>query len=1731
MSTVDNDFISIEPNAQSSTSQNNLMMTPVPYGDDKVKQTILPIQNTDEQFLNEPHISEIANFKNSNDDALNTSVEVVNDTTFDDSTHEPKAEDLQLDFGDGDSDENMPFAYLENEHNLQFPKLSADSIDEQKPHSSFQAVGDWLKQATDLRTYWNALESFGEDVAQYKWAYDEGKMGEFDAATFSKEALKASTRGFTSDNLRMIGNVLSAFGANIENKNFGIGAMTAGATLFVPEAGTLLKNIGDKFQQYAEKVDTSSVLAPMQTAYNNEPSWEKLANVLGQGSAQVLSMGTMAKYIGAAPTYALFAGGGAAQVFNESYDKEQNINTANTLALLSGGATFAIDKIFNPLPKQIENRAKMTSKMIAKEILGAPLREAGTEVLQQLLAENLVRQVGIDDTQDLFEGLVESAIGAIAGTSALMAADGTVYYAQKSYENARRRMLLKGVSDEDIELFKKNAMDLLQSKPDAFSKVFSYSLEQNLKALEYEASQAKPIERSVRKADVAAFRKIYDEMYQRAFQATHDETKAKITASMIQANIMAFYNVDKSFSPQKILLEGLPEIKKMTYEKFKQQTSPEAKLLFQFGGVGAKNADILKLKQAYAMEAKKANPRAIWARTGWYHGSDGKWRFEIDDSKAKLKFDFNVNENDLPKHYWKSYIQKLEAQEAQEIINLREFETKVVSDAEVVEEIYNNIYNDFIDFLDKNYNGHFSYGVNRNGEPSFTDPEAAFESDIKQRQEKIDNNVETLVSSYSARYNTNKLKQNGSESAYIRDKTLKQLLIDRDKFEVLEDEDIANLTSANENREKQGEANRFSRFSNEDSTQIVDENIKTGGNRVVDVNPSDAAVVVQTSNYKDISAEEFNVAMDSLLNSYHGMKIFNPSLNKEIEIKKSSTDNLSDDVKFLIPYLPILAEKAVFYTLSKTENKKSNSKIKASYYAYLPIEINGKRKNVRIDIHENNKGELFWDLRLKNMSVNEIDGGHAKTDDNLSSSNEQQQQIENLYNSSHASWRKHRAVNTNFQSPDKFYTEEQLKIIRAVLEERSFFGFLSDIWESSLDENANIERLDKFLEENNAKTDGFMKLVQKLDAELIEEAEKRQDAMRRMGIFENGDMMDDLTVNKFYQLYLAGQGDYHKPYFNANYLSSLYRKAHIPLSMSEKFLSLPRYRSWSNANKSLMMFFLDRIYRIYRFHKEIDFAKQAEQRDIQAANEFIKQRIDDGDESLRTYWMQRQLLLDKKEFKLDDLLEHNELYKNYPDLKKVIVRFVELDNNEGYHFYRDKNTENDVLEIDPKQFDYSNLKDLLMKGAAFAIQMREHFDLALTPSQRRNFMDRHFYLAKEKAMKNLGFLLTEFVTTYLPDEKTDTFWVDKEVPLPLLNIYKSQSKKNKKNGTLSSKSTRRLKYKEIDFDLLYRKVDEKYANRILDPHERQLGNFAYSSLREMISRFNNFELVASRISSGYIHTAPFPWAGAVSHGDIEVRSMLQRQNYSDWQRTFAFWDDRIKIPSVDRTKLSFSALHKFTSSAKTDKDFMDIELEKMNSIPDDDDKIKAPFDGMVLVMQKLAKGAYEIADKTIYLFEEADEQTIIHETFHYLSQLFKTSLYNTDSKLRTAYTHMVDDVREMLFNDYKIVKRKGKYQLVHHSGSTFLSIGSMSFATPNEAIDTAIEEFFAQQLWNSLSHKAYPHNIYMDILNYFYCSWLVNISNSIFLNENQYSKAAKNLLSHVDRYMDKALKRLWNHLK
>lgn len=1723
-----------------------------------------------------------------------------------------------------------PFAYLEEEQNLNFPAFSAETVDEDAPLTSFQIAGKWLRQAADLRNYWALLENFGAQAAEYKWAYDEGKFGTFEAGAFGRELLKAGARGLGANTLRTAGNVLSMFGANLESRNAGTAAVTAGAGLLVPETGKIFKNIGDKLGEYAGKIENSKLLAPAAEAYSADPNWSKLANVLGQGSSQVLAMGTMAKFIGSGPTYGLFAGGGAGEIFKESYAKDGDIDTANTLALISGGTTFAIDKLFSPLPKQIEKDVRITSKMIAREIAGAPLREAGTEVLQQMMAENLVRKVGIDDTQDLFEGLIESALGAIAGSSALMTADGSVYYARKTYEDARQRMLLRGVTAEEIELYKNNMMELLKSKPDAFGKVLNYVLERNLQRMsegetiaqggadaatmpeggpaavlmpetgaatagkstaataesgadaENATVAAKRQNRSLAQVrqDVKGFHRLFDEVYKRSLKATGDTGKARIAAGMMQANMMALYEIDGGFSPASLFAGQIPEYKQLAYQEFQKRLSPEAAVMFQFGGVEAKFADFKKLAEAYKLEQQDYSPRLIWSRTGWYRGGDGRWRFEINDSGAKLKIHTDVKADDLPKRYWQTYIRKLEEMEGHDILGLRKYEEILFQDRAIIKELYNYLYSDFIDFLDKHYQRNMAVGLNRSGYFEFRDLEGDFEAEVKAQRALADSRLYALSDGYGLKEKEQRDSQIWNRMPiYLKDKSLKEVLIDRGELVIPDGGETG--TAANRNGEAQSAEDgsyiqktspRRDRLQirvsdrEENSTPFFD-NVEAAGENVKSAS-GEVLLNVSADRYQARNDSDFKAKMEGLLVSYRGRKIYNPSLGREVEIKNLPVEDRhiwSGSRELLIPYLPMLLGTAVFNVKKAPHGSNSvTAGERNSYKAYFPVMIDGALINSRMTVKEDDKGDLFWDLRLEDVSRKEIEDDLRKStgevisyDDYLA---EQRRKAEELAKSRRSPWLRKTASNDNFPAVDRFYTKEQMKVIRSTLEETKYLEFLEKIWKDDTSVEKNFQTLREFLDVHEAATPELFEYQAEVGEELLERVLKRRKAAQRMGIPEGPELYMDLNKELAYRTYLAAQGDYHKPYRNMAYRPDFYREAHTPRLMSDLFFNQEKYRYLLPAQKVQIAEMLDKVHRIYRLHRETEFARKAEQRDIRAANAYIAEHYEGGDESLRRYWEERQLLLERKEVRLGDLLEHQELYRNYPDMEDVMVRFEELANDEGYHFYHDKTSNTDVLEIDPRQFDYANLKDLLLRGAAFAIQMREGFDPALTPTQRRNFMDRHIHMARKEIAPVFNKELTAFLGKYLPGEKQRDYLVEREVPLPLLGLYRSEAKSaagqqagadtaetavsgaraggdavgttasdarvgDDAVGTTASEARADgnkpeiLTYREIDFDRLYEKLNERYGSAQLDPDERQIGDFAYSALQNLREAMNSEILTRARMSSGYAVAAPFPWGGVTSQGNIDVRAMLRRQDYSDWQRSFSYWDEKNLPPPTDRTRLTYADLEKIASNF--DKDIA-FKPDFMRSVPDDETAAPTPQKRLKSTLDVLAKGAFDAADKTLYLFETADAETIVHETFHYLSQILKSPDLNGNMLAKRAYYRLMDNYRKELLHRYEPVNYKGGYMLVYKRGERVMPELPRRFSTPEAAIEAGVEEMFVQRFMDAIGGRLTVERDSEQLLHNFYIVWLDKVTKLLDLTPAKTGSGGKQLFDAVGNMLGKA---------
>lgn len=67
---------------------------------------------------------------------------------------------------------------------------------------------------------------------------------------------------------------------------------------------------------------------------------------------------------------------------------------------------------------------------------------------------------------------------------------------------------------------------------------------------------------------------------------------------------------------------------------------------FSYAGEKSKNADKAALNTAKEMEKNRDDAETIRQKTGWFRGADGKWRWEIDDSGMKLRFESGLYDYD-----------------------------------------------------------------------------------------------------------------------------------------------------------------------------------------------------------------------------------------------------------------------------------------------------------------------------------------------------------------------------------------------------------------------------------------------------------------------------------------------------------------------------------------------------------------------------------------------------------------------------------------------------------------------------------------------------------------------------------------------------------------------------------------------------------------------------------------------------------------------------------------------------------------------------------------------------------------------------------------------------------------------------------------------------------------------------------------------------------------------------
>ena len=306
-------------------------------------------------------------------------------------------------------------------------------------------------------------------------------------------------------------------------------------------------------------------------------SYGQISNLLGHGLGQGAVMVTLARTLGPKVAYGFYAGAGGAEMFKESYEKEGDLGKANTLGTINAASTYMIDRWFDPLPENIASGARMTAKQVVKEVGKTTVKDPLSEGAQKVLSENLVRKIGIDAEQDLYEGVVEEMIGALGGAAAMGGgAIASAYSAERHYQEAKERAVELGADPNDVEQYKRATLAKLQQHPEAFDTVFQQNVEKTLQEIDTfvkENGDTEEVRKAMQtKADL-------DEVYNRVYEQikTKDNDKVASAQAKVVQGVALWGAQELGISPLEYFEQRFPTIEKIAYRDFARRINKAKK--------------------------------------------------------------------------------------------------------------------------------------------------------------------------------------------------------------------------------------------------------------------------------------------------------------------------------------------------------------------------------------------------------------------------------------------------------------------------------------------------------------------------------------------------------------------------------------------------------------------------------------------------------------------------------------------------------------------------------------------------------------------------------------------------------------------------------------------------------------------------------------------------------------------------------------------------------------------------------------------------------------------------------------------------------------------------------------------------------------------------------------------------------------------------------------------------
>lgn len=294
----------------------------------------------------------------------------------------------------------------------------------------------------------------------------------------------------------------------------------------------------------------------------DNPSFTRTAAAIASAAPSLMSMAGLFKLTGSAGlAYFVMGGVDSSDVYEAAKEKGVDLGKTNFLYGTSMAGTALIDRFLSPVENILGKKlvGKSLGKKIADRLVGGILEATGEG--SQTLVQNAVEKYGIDDTKNLFEGVIESMIGGF----------GSGAFATGAFDRANKNLLDKGATQEEINALVDAAGLYVQKNPDAINDIAFQQLNQGLSNFEKFISEHEGTpEAAAALQKKAELETVGQRIFDRLIDAGQPENVAKAQSRVVQG-IALWGSEETGLSPLEYFDQRFPSVQREKFKDFRER--------------------------------------------------------------------------------------------------------------------------------------------------------------------------------------------------------------------------------------------------------------------------------------------------------------------------------------------------------------------------------------------------------------------------------------------------------------------------------------------------------------------------------------------------------------------------------------------------------------------------------------------------------------------------------------------------------------------------------------------------------------------------------------------------------------------------------------------------------------------------------------------------------------------------------------------------------------------------------------------------------------------------------------------------------------------------------------------------------------------------------------------------------------------------------------------------------